>query len=61
MKLVSPENKVIYRSGKGGTGPEQEIGYATYLAKCSTLFLQIVNLFRFEIMLFEVHGKRFPA
>lgn len=61
MRLVSPENNVIYRSGKGGTGPEQEVSYAVYLAKCSTLFLQIINLLRFEIMLFEVHGKRFPA
>ncbi|WP_207209961.1 hypothetical protein, partial [Tropicimonas sp. IMCC6043] len=61
IKLVTPDNKIVYRSGKGGTGPEQEMGYAAYLAKCSILFLQIINLFRFEVMLFEVHGKRFPA
>jgi hypothetical protein len=61
IRLVTPENKIIYRSGKGGTGPEQEMGYASYLAKCSILFLQIINLLRFEIMLMEVHGKPFPA
>lgn len=61
IKLVTPDNRIVYRSGKGGTGPEQELGYAAYLAKCSTLFLQIINLFRFEIMLFEVHGKSYPA
>ena len=37
------------------------MGYASYLAKCSILFLQIINLLRFEIMLMEVHGKPFPA
>lgn len=61
IRLISPEKKIVYRSGKGGSGPEQKMGYATYLAKCSTIFLQIINLFRFEIMLFEVVGKRFPA
>ncbi len=61
IKLAARDNKIVYRSGKGGTGPEQELGYAAYLAKCSILFIQIVSLFRFEILLFEVHGKRFPA
>lgn len=61
IRLVTPDNKIIFRSGKGGTGPEQEMGYAAYLAKCSILFLQIINLFRFEIMLLQVLGKRFPA
>lgn len=61
IRLVTPDNRILYRSGKGGTGPEQEMGYAAYLAKCSILFLQIVNLLRFEIMLLQVHGKRFPA
>ncbi|MFI0397047.1 hypothetical protein [Paracoccus jiaweipingae] len=61
IKLITPENKIVYRSGKGGSGPEQELGYAAYLAKCSTLFLQIINLLRFEIMLCEVHQKKFPA
>jgi hypothetical protein len=61
IRLVSPDNKIVYQSGKGGTGPELELGYSAYLAKCSILFLQIINLFRFEIMLFEVHGKRFPV
>lgn len=60
-RLATPDARILYRSGKGGTGVEQELSYAAYLAKCSILFLQIVNLFRFEIMLFQVHGKRFPA
>ena len=61
IRLITPDNRIVYRSGKGGTGPEQDLSYAAYLAKCSILFLQIINLLRFEIMLLQVFGKRFPA
>lgn len=38
-----------YRAGKGGTGDEQEMTYASYLYRSVTLFLQISVLAAFEL------------
>ncbi len=51
---------ITYRSGKGGTGREQTIGYASYLARCTKLFLQAMTLLRAEILMCHVAGKRPP-
>lgn len=51
---------ITYRSGKGGTGREQTLGYASYLARCTKLFLQAMTLLRMEILMCHVTGKRPP-
>jgi hypothetical protein len=51
---------IAYRSGKGGTGPVQRIGYAAYLAKCTRIFLQAMTLLRIEIMMCHLSGARPP-
>jgi len=51
---------ITYRSGKGGTGPKQTLGYASYLARCTKLFLQVTTLLRSEILMCHVTGKRLP-
>jgi hypothetical protein len=45
---------------KGGTGPEQRIDYATYLARSAKLFLQAMTLLRIEIMMCHATGARPP-
>jgi hypothetical protein len=58
---MDPETQMIrYRAGKGGTGPEQRVGYATYLARSAKLFLQTVTLLRLEIMMCHATGARPP-
>ena len=51
---------IRYRSGQGGTGPEQTLAYATYLVRCTRLFLQAMTLLRAEILMCHVAGKRPP-
>jgi hypothetical protein len=51
---------IRYRAGKGGTGPEQRMGYATYLARSAKAFLQAMTLLRLEIMMCHVTGMRPP-
>jgi hypothetical protein len=43
------EQIIRYRSGRGGTGPEQPISYANYLERCVRIFLQAMTLFRIEL------------
>ncbi len=51
----NPETQIItYQSGKGGQGQTQEIGFAKYLARCDRIFLQMLALFRLEIMMCQV-------
>ena len=51
---------VEYRSGKGGQGDVRTMGYASYLARCSTLFAQAMSLLRFEILVANEFGARLP-
>lgn len=56
-----PATQVItFRAGKGGTGPEQKLGYAMYLARCSKLFLQSMTLLRIEILICHATGAKPP-
>jgi hypothetical protein len=51
---------ITYRSGKGGTGPEQQLSYSRYLARSTQLFLQLMVLFRIEILLCQVTKSKMP-
>ena len=51
---------ITYRSGKGGTGPEQQIAYSAYLGRCVRIFLQTLTLFRVEALLSRQLGTRTP-
>lgn len=42
--------EVVYRSGKGGAGPEQRMSYSRYLAKCVRIFLHLVSILRIELV-----------
>lgn len=47
---IDPDGRTLrYRAGKGGTGPEQEMTYASYLYRSVTLFLQISVLAAVEL------------
>lgn len=51
---------IEYRSGKGGQGDARTMGYATYLARCSTLFAQTMLVLRLEILVANEFGARLP-
>ncbi|CAH1662382.1 hypothetical protein [Chelatococcus asaccharovorans] len=51
---------VEYRFGKGGQGDTRTMAYATYLARSSRLFIQLMLLFRLEILLANEFGARLP-
>jgi hypothetical protein len=51
---------IRYRSGKGGTGPEQQMSYANYLERCVRLFLQTMTLFRIELVVSHWLEVRLP-
>ena len=51
---------IEYRSGKGGQGDVQSMGYASYLARCSTLFAQILLVMRLEILVANEFKVRLP-
>lgn len=51
---------IRYRSGKGGTGPEQQMMYATYLKRCVEITLQIFTLFRIEIIICNRLRTKYP-
>src|SRR6516162_3475158 len=51
---------ISYRSGKGGTGPEQSISYADYLVRCVRSFLQTMTLLRIELMVATWLEVRYP-
>jgi hypothetical protein len=51
-----PATQIItYRTGKGGTGPEQQISYTDYLVRSVRLFMQIITLLQFELLLAQTH------
>lgn len=39
------------RAGKGGQGADMTLTYTQYLTRCTTLFMQVVALYRFELIL----------
>lgn len=56
-----PKTQLItYRAGKGGTGPEQQLAYSQYLARSSQLFLQLMVIFRIEIILCHLTKTKMP-
>jgi len=48
---------ITYRAGKGGMGEEHLIYYVSYLARSTTLFLQALTLYRFEILMCHVTDR----
>jgi len=47
-----PQSQIIsYNAGKGGTGETQRMTYTSYLERCTKLYLQIVTLYRVELIL----------
>lgn len=57
----SVSQQITYRAGKGGTGPEQQISYVDYLRRSTALFLQMMVLFRIELLMCQVTGARTPV
>jgi hypothetical protein len=55
MDFDSATQMIIYRAGKGGTGPEQQVTYTEYLVRCVRLFMQIMTLLQFELMIAQPH------
>ncbi|MCJ8151857.1 hypothetical protein [Shinella sedimenti] len=53
-RLDAETQIITFQSGKGGQGQTQEIGFAKYLARCDLIFLQMIVLFRLEIMMCQV-------
>lgn len=60
MVFDSKSGSIEYRAGKGGQGEIHHIGYATYLARCTLMFVQLMNLFRIEIFIANQFGGRLP-
>jgi hypothetical protein len=52
---------ILFRVGKGGTGPEQRIKYSRYLARSTMLFLQAITLLRLELLMCRVTGMPAPV
>ena len=50
MDYDTHTGEVVYRSGKGGAGPEQRMSYSHYLAKCVRIFLHLVSVLRIELV-----------
>ena len=58
---IDPDGRILrYRAGKGGTGPEQEMTYASYLYRSVTLFLQICVLAAVELTIFSGSKIKLP-
>lgn len=51
---------IEYRAGKGGQGDAENISYAAYLARSSRLFIQLMLLFRLELLIADKFGARLP-
>lgn len=60
MRIERQTQTIRYRVGKGGSGAEQRLSYATYLARSSKLFLQAITLLRLEMMMCHFMGMRPP-
>ncbi len=60
MTFDRASGMIEYRSGKGGKGDAVTIGYAAYLARSSRLFIQLMLVFRLEILIANKFGVRLP-
>lgn len=52
---------IEYRAGKGGQGEVETICYAAYLARSSRLFIQLMLVFRLEMLIADKFGARLPV
>lgn len=52
---------IAYRAGKGGQGDIETISYAAYLARSSRLFIQLLLVFRLELLIANKFGARLPV
>lgn len=52
---------IEYRVGKGGQGDAETISYAAYLARSSRLFIQLLLVFRLELLIANKFGARLPV
>jgi hypothetical protein len=57
LSFSSDDQMIRFRVGKGGSGPEHELSYVSYLERCVRLFLQAMTLFRLELMV--AHHRKF--
>lgn len=60
MTFVRSSGLIEYRAGKGGQGNAESISYAAYLARSSRLFIQLMLVFRLEILIANKFGARLP-
>ncbi|MGK6324733.1 hypothetical protein ACMGDM_16850 [Sphingomonas sp. DT-51] len=51
---------IEYRAGKGAQADAENISYAAYLARSSRLFIQLMLVFRLEILIANKFGARLP-
>lgn len=55
------ETQVVrFHSGKGDSGPERQMSYASYLARCCHLLLQTLTLLRMELIFCQQMKLRYP-
>jgi len=60
MTFDGTSGLIEYRAGKGGQGDARNMSYATYLARSSRLFLQLMLIFRLEMLIAFKFGARLP-
>lgn len=60
MTFDRASGMIEYRAGKGGQGDAENISYAAYLARSSRLFIQLMLVFRLEILIANKFGARLP-
>lgn len=60
MTFDRASGMIEYRYGKGGQGGAETISYATYLARSSRLFIQLMLVFRLEMLIANKFGARLP-
>jgi hypothetical protein len=60
MTFDRASGMVEYRADKGGQGDTATISYAAYLARSSRLFIQLMLVFRLEMLIANKFGARLP-
>ena len=51
---LNPKTQIIsYEAGKGGSGSNQNMSYFNYLVRSTKLFLQLITIFRIELIMTE--------
>ncbi len=61
MTFDRASGMVEYRAGKGGQGDVNTISYAAYLARSSRMFIQLMLIFRLEMLIANKFGARLPV